>query len=201
MPTLVSLLKKISVVHGLLSTTIAAVSPTLIRSFLIPEQLSIIGAVGSLFVFMGLLIFGAYREKVIKHLQLWVVIALSALILLVVFHIFFVKTLDNYGDPPATHRFLVGFNMNDEGKSSMSIIGSSSIEELIRADGWQRIPTWYGVDWYIVELLYVSSYILFILGVVLSLGGISSPPNRGKRNANKSSQRIMEKPSNKASEL
>jgi hypothetical protein len=170
-----SFLKRIPITHGLLSAAVAAVSPTLIRSFLIPDQLSIIAGVGSLFVFIGFILYWAYREAITKRLRLCIVISLCALTLLILFQIFLVKTLENYGEPASTHRFLVGFNMNEEGRSSLAIIGSSSTEELIRAEGWQRIPTWYGIDYYIIQSLYALSYIVLILGVVLALGVVSAP--------------------------
>lgn len=167
--------------HGLLSTAVAAVSSTLIRSFLIPDQLSVIGAVGSLLVFLGFIVCWAYREPITKHIRWCVVVSLGSLILLILFQTLFVKTLENYGEPPAIHHFIVGLNMNNEGRTSMSVIGSPSIEELIRAEGWQRIPTWYGPDFYIIQALYVLSYIIFILGVVLALGAASTTKNKRVR--------------------
>jgi hypothetical protein len=166
--------KRIPVLHGALSAAVAAVSPTLIRANLIPDQLSIIGLVGSLFVLVGFLIAWVYRAELRKRLRPCIIISCAALILLVLLQIFFVETVEDYGNPPETHRFLVGYEFNSEGQDSLDAMGQGSLNELIKFAGADRIPTWYGGDYLVVLTIYALSYIVLILGVVFTLGNIST---------------------------
>lgn len=173
-PTPISFWKKIPVLHGALSGAVAAVSPTLIREHLIPDQLSVIGVVGSLFVLIGFLIVWAYRDELRKHFRISIIISCLALVLLVLLQVYFIETIEEYGNPPQTHRFLVGYELNEEGRKAYEAMGSASVNELIKFAGADRIPAWYGSDYYMVLTVYALSYIVFILGVVLTLGGITA---------------------------
>lgn len=180
--------KRIPILHGALSAAVAAVSPTLIRSNLIPEQLSIIGLVGSLFVLVGFLIAWIYRSELRKRFRAFIIIACAALILLVLLQIFFVETVEDYGNPPGTLRFLVGYALNGEGQESLNAMGGGSLNELIKFAGADRIPTWYGADYFVILTIYAFSYIALILGVVITLGSMSTsnekkPPKAGLSNA------------------
>ena len=167
--------KRIPVVHAALSAAVAAVSPTLIRTHLIPDQLSVIGIVGSLFVLIGFLIAWVYRAELHKRLRPSIISSCLALVLLVLLQLFFVQTIEDYGNPPATHHFLVGYKLNSEGQESMSAMGGGSLNELIKFAGDDRIPTWYGADYYIILTIYALSYIVLILGVVFTIGALSAP--------------------------
>ena len=171
--------KRIPVLHGALSAAVAAVSPTLIRSNLIPEQLSIIGLAGSLFVLVGFLIWWTYRSELRKRIRVFIVGACVALILLVLLQIFFVETVEDYGNPPDTYRFLVGYQLNNEGQESLAAMGGGSRNELIKFAGADRIPTWYGADYYVILTIYALSYIALILGVVITLGSMSATNEEG----------------------
>jgi hypothetical protein len=173
-----SFLKRVPIVFGALSAAVAAVSPTLIRNSLIPDQLAIIGLVGSVFVLLAFLLAWAYRAKVKKHLRKLLIIAFASLVLLVLLQIFFVETIDDYGNPPATHRFVVGYALNKEGRSSMAAMGVGSKSELIKFAGADRIAAWFGVDYYIVLVTYTMSYITLILSSVLAIGAITISENR-----------------------
>jgi hypothetical protein len=175
----IQLLKGLKILHGVMSSTLAALSATLIRDRLIPYQLGVIGTVGALFILVGLLITLIAQAKLRKYLRLFVAAACVSLVLLTLLQIYCVVTVENYGNPPAAHHFLIGYSLTEQGKSWVNDAGSGSPEMAIGAVGYKRIPVMYGTSYSVVEALYPLTYIAFVVAVVLTLGGILT--SRGGR--------------------
>lgn len=168
----VQLLQRFKVLYGVLSSVLAVLSATLIRARLIPYQLSVLGTIGALFILVGLLITLAYQSQLKKYLASFIVTSCVTLVLLTLLQIFFVVAVENYGDPPRTHYFLVGYELTEQGKSWMKDIGSGRPETTIGNVGYKRIPIMYGTSYLIIQAIYSFNYLIFVLAVVLALGGI-----------------------------
>lgn len=168
-----AILRGFKILLGALGLAIAQLSRTLIREELIPYQLQFIGTLGALFILVALLISIIYQRKLTRIL--WVVLSVSVVCLLVLlfFQLKFVKTVANYGQPPATYRFLIGYGVSDQGQIWRKRVGDNlSEEEYIRKIGYDRIPPMYGNSYYINAGAYSISYLVFMVAVVLALGGI-----------------------------
>src|SRR5262245_49913622 len=91
---------------GALSVVMAQLSRTLIRNNLIPEQQYYMGNIGALFIMVSLLLTLAYWSGIHNRLRAFAKLAGAALTFLLMLQIFFVVSVENYGNPPAQHRYL-----------------------------------------------------------------------------------------------
>jgi hypothetical protein len=174
-----NILNRMKVVFGVLTTTMAVLSQTLIRADLIPEQINFVGGIGALFIIVALLVTLGYAQQLRKRLGLWLIIALVMLFVLVLLQVRYVVTLENYGDPPATYKYLVGFKLTDEGNRMRDALGRNKSEsEFVAEAGADRIPVAYGTSYFAVATIYSVGYILFVLAAVLALGSVIIPEQK-----------------------
>lgn len=151
----------------------AQLSRTLIRDNLVPEQQSYIGEIGALFILVSLLFTLVYWSNLHRHLRVFAIVSCLALTTLMLVQIFFVVTVDNYGEPPAAHRYLVGFKLSGQGETWVSRVGANrSRADYIKDVGSDRIEEMYGVSYQIVALAYSVTYLAFVFGVIMTLGGL-----------------------------
>jgi hypothetical protein len=114
--------KIISAFKGLyvaLSSLAAYLSSTLIKERLIPEQLEVIGTVGTFFILVALLLTIIYWNNLSRALTLFILVTIVALCLLTFMQIQYVVTA-NVGPPNkagiAENNFLIGFKLTEYGQ-------------------------------------------------------------------------------------
>lgn len=166
-------LRGFQVLLGALSIVMAQLSRTLIRNSLIPQQQYFMGDIGALFIMVGLLLTLVYWSGIHKRLRTFIKLAGATLIVLLFLQILFVVTVDKYGNPAIPRRFLVGFHLTKQGEELVNKVGANrSREEWIKDIGADRIDTMYGASYYAIAISYSLSYLAFVVGVVVTLGGI-----------------------------
>lgn len=173
-PTVI--LSAVKVLFGVLCVLIANFSRTLIKDRLIPSQaeLQTIGSVGSLFILVGLLLTLVFWSRLHRILTASMLVTCSTLVLLTLVHLNFVKTV-RLGNPSQEYHYLIGYSLTEEGqhRSDPDNCGKlSSEEEYIECGGSHRIPAWYGTSYVVMRIAYTAFYLLFMVGVVLTIGGI-----------------------------
>lgn len=173
-PTVI--LTAVKVLFGVLCVVMANFSRTLIKDRLIPSQpeLQTIGAVGSLFILVGLLLTLVFWSRLHKILTASMVVTCTTLVLLTLVHLSFVKTV-RLGNPPQEYHYLIGYSLTDAGqhRSDPDSCGKLGSEEAyIECGGSDRIPAWYGTSYVVMRTAYTALYLLFMVAVVLTVGGI-----------------------------
>ncbi len=156
-----------------IDVAVAALSATLIRDQLIPENVGVIGPIASLLVIVCLSITIVSRDRLRVFSRRLATMSLASLVTLLLVQLTLVVSVSPYGDPPATHRFLRGFALTDSGRAWVAdpSIPSGSWSEYIAAIGDARIAAAWGASFAVVAVLYSLSYLGLVLGVVLGLGG------------------------------
>jgi len=179
--------KIISAFKGLyvaLSSLAAYLSSSLIKERLIPEQLEVIGTVGTFFILIALLLTIIYWSNLSSRLTKFIFVTIIALCLLTFIQIQYVVTA-NVGSPNQAgvapeHNFLIGFRLTAYGKDRAKIVlengqmlGENRPEKVyIELLGYDLIPLWYGYSYNFMAVAYTLLYMLFVVGIVLTFGGI-----------------------------
>lgn len=172
--------KILNAIKGLfaaLGALAAYLSATLVKERLIPQQLEVIGTVGTLFIIVALLLTLVYWTKLSKRLTAFVIVTIIALCTLTFVQIQYVVAA-NVGQRSASgvipeHHFLIGYQLTDYGKARSKTLGENKSEkEYIETGGYDKIPEWYGTSYKVMAVFYTLAYMLFVVGVVLILGGI-----------------------------
>lgn len=170
----------LKVLFGAITVTMAALSQTLIRTELIPEQIKFVGSIGAFFIIIALLFTLGYHQQLRTRLAIWLGTALFVLLVLVIFQVRYVVTLGSYGGSSTSQNYLVGFSLTDEGNQMREALGRNKSEsEFIEEMGVDRIPVAYGSSYYIIAALYSISYIVFVFVTVLALGSVIIPKPGG----------------------
>ena len=163
--------------HAGLSGLAAYLSSTLIKERLIPEQLGVIGTVGTFFILVALLLTLAYWSKLHKALTPFVIVTCIALLALTFMQLNYVVAA-NVGQPDEKgvapeHHFLIGYELTDYGNKRGELLGQNKSEkEYIETGGYDLIPLWYGNSYKVMAVLYTSAYMLFVVGVVVVGGAL-----------------------------
>lgn len=168
---------------GLINGAIAALSATLIRARLIPENIDLIGPLGTLVVIVAFLTTVAYRESLGRWLRRLIAVALVCLTGLLLLQVTLVEEVSAYGSDQGTHHYLVGSCYSEQGREWLDVasIAATDRDELIRYVGDGDIPEAWGSSFYLAALLYVGAYLGFILCVVLALGAVGSDGRRDEQ--------------------
>jgi hypothetical protein len=186
-PTSASSLRGIKSLFAALSATIAVLSPTLFPDRLIPQQLSIVGSFGTLLILAGLLISLIYWPRLPKLRLACLTISVITLCLLIFLQLSYVITVEKYGNPPATHHFLIGYRLTNYGISLRSGLSQEPLPEAdyIREIGYDEIPAMYGKSYQVLVMVYSLTYLLFVFGIILTIAGLLShtfqQPRRRKK--------------------
>jgi hypothetical protein len=168
----------VKALHVLLSGAVAVLSATLIKERLIPEQIDVIGTVGALFISVSLLLTLAFWSRLQTLLPYFALASLITLSLLTFIQVRYVVTAnvgpkDKEGKVPEQH-FLIGYRLTDEGKKELDEkLGPNQSEKYyIESGGYTLIPVWYGSSYRVMTVAYTVAYMLFVMCVVLTMGGI-----------------------------
>ena len=180
-------IKWIKGLFGALCLACAALSAKLLPDRLIPQQLGVITTIGGLLILLCLVISLVYWSSLHRHLRTSIIISLLGIILLFYLQIFFVATVENYGNPPATHHFLVGYELTDYGRSLRNELSPVPLaeEEYIREIGYDQIPLMYGNSYYVIVVAYSAVYLVFIPSVIFVFASLMAS---GSENSQESEQ-------------
>lgn len=176
-----TLLRRIPVTVALIDSAAAALTATLVRERLIPDNLEVLGVIAPLLIVAGFFVTVAYHDRVrdwLRPLSLSAVVALIALLLL---HTQFVHSVEPYGSDEGRHDFLVGYQYTAQGREWSHILGSQSVSEYIADAGADRIrPTW-GTSFVVAAAGYSLTYLAFIFSMVLAVGAteLGAAPTAG----------------------
>ncbi len=167
-----ALLGRIPKLVMLLDAAVAALSATLIRDRLIPENVDVIGTIGVLVIVVAFIISVAYKAKLQALAPRLAFTALVLLAVLLILQITLVETVGPYGPDEGQHRFLVGFRLSEEARTWRNAHPEESVSEYIANMGDDRIARAWGPSYSAAAALYSLSYLGFILAVVLALGSL-----------------------------
>jgi hypothetical protein len=169
-------LNRLRAVFILLTGTMAVLSPTLIRAELIPEQINFVAIIGTICILVALAVTLKYNQKLRKLSGIWLGIALLMLVVVILLQVRYVVTLENFGDPPATYKYLIGCKLTDEGNRAREVLGRNKSEsEFVAEMGVDRIPVAYGTSYFVVATIYSIGYSLLVFATVLFLGSVIIP--------------------------
>lgn len=163
--------------HATLSIVAGALSATLIKKRLIPEQLEVIGTVGVFFIIVALLLTLVFWSKLKRVLVRSMIVTLLSLILLTFIQIQYVVTV-NIGQPDEKgripeHHLLIGYKLTEYGHKRIEPLGANESEKhYIEWGGYTEIPLWYGASFTVMKAAYAFTYMLFTIGVVITEGGL-----------------------------
>jgi hypothetical protein len=183
-PVLYRLLTRLNSLNTLLTGTAAALSATVFRTRLIPEQLDYLGVLGSVLgvaLFVVIAAITPLAEQTRKRAVRWLVITLAvAVVLLVVVRTNFVLSFRR----TETCTCLVGWSISPAGRKMISRVQAASgcgqctaLELLDSGDlAFTDIPAVYGASYHVLKNLYVWSYLAMFVALV-SLLGVSEATN------------------------
>jgi hypothetical protein len=177
MPSQEKILNGIKGLYAGLGGLAAYLSATLIKERLIPEQLEVIGTVGTFFILVALLLTFVYWPKLSKILTACVIVTIVALCALTFVQIQYVVAANvgqrNESGAIPEYHFLIGYQLTEYGKNRGATLGENKSEkQYIETGGYDLIPLWYGTSFKIMAVAYTLFYMLFVVGVVLMMGGI-----------------------------
>lgn len=165
-----------------MTAAIAAVSALVFPETLIPSNLVVLGPAGSVLIIITFLAAWAMHGDLLRHRRRLFMIAsilcVAALGYLVVLNSDLVVYVDAMGDPPESHRFLVGRSLTQRGREWDRMAGSPSRAGLIKIIGEDRIEDAWGRSLTRAKTEYVIAYAVLAIGVVLMLSVALTDRNR-----------------------
>lgn len=176
--TFKELLDAIPKTAAAVGAAIAALSATLIKQELIPENLGIIGVTASLLVVLAV-IFGTVRQQALeRRTASLVTIATLCLVVLIVVQLTWVVTADPYGPDKGAHKFLIGSSLTADGEQMRTAVGGLRGGAFVSAIGHEEIPVAYGASFALLAGAYTVAYFGFLVGVILALVGLIGKDSR-----------------------
>jgi len=170
--TFKELLDAIPKTAAAVGAVIAALSATLIKQELIPENLAILGVSASLLVVLAV-IFGTVKQEALeRRAATLAAVATLCLVVLIVVQLTWVVTADPYGPDNGAHKFLIGSSLTDDGQQMRTAVGGLRGGAFVSAIGHQEIPVAYGASFAVLAGAYTVAYFGFLVGVILALIGL-----------------------------
>lgn len=152
-------------VNGLTALAIsgvaAALSATLLKSELLPEQLAWLGAAGTVAAACMIAISFVFRAGLNRPCvqQVLAVVLLATLVLLISLRAARVVNIEVGGSP---HNLLVGSTLTPTGKADYEACKADSTEQLLECSGAETIPLLFGGSYWRAYYLYIGDYLLML---------------------------------------
>jgi hypothetical protein len=154
-----------------ISSVAAALSSTLIKSELLPEQLHWLGTAGTVvaacMIAVGFVLRNGLKSRPFKLVL--VIVVLSTCTCLIWLRAARVSEVELHG---ALHNYLHGGMLTQAGLDAQAICKSDSVEVLIKCAGREVIPTLYGKSYSFAYYLYVFDYLLLLAAFVALISGL-----------------------------
>ena len=143
--TFKELLDAIPKTAAAVGAVIAALSATLIKQELIPENLAILGVSASLLVVLAVILGTVKQEALERRSATLAAVATLCLVVLIVVQLTWVVTADPYGPDNGARKFLVGYSLTDDGRRfapPSAVFGEarSSPRSATRRSRWHTVP-------------------------------------------------------------
>jgi hypothetical protein len=154
-----------------ISSAAAALSSTLIKTELLPEQLNWLGTAGTVvaacMIAAGFVIKDSLKSRPLKGVL--VVVLLTACVCLIWLRAARVSEVDLRG---GLHNYLHGATLTPAGEDAMVQCKSDSVEQLIQCAGVSTIPRLYGKSYWVVYYVYVVDYLVLLASFVALVSGL-----------------------------
>jgi hypothetical protein len=144
-----------------LATVAAALSATIFKDAMLPDQISWLGSGGTLICMALLPICFALRgflDKKSTRVVLCAGLLVSCLLLVWLRSSVVVSNTVNN----TTRFYLVGYRLDDPGKKAKANCDVQTDEELLRCSGADQIPSLYGRSYILIRNLYLADYLLLV---------------------------------------
>lgn len=149
-----------------ISAAAAALSSTLVKSELLPEQLKWLGAAGTIVAACVIAIAYAFRDSFSHKAIRFVLCLLVAMFCACVLWIRAARiTKVELGG--TVRNYLRGGTLTDSGRNAEKQCNSDSAEQLIQCSGVAAIPNLYGNSYWSVYYLEICAYLLLLVTFVL----------------------------------
>ena len=154
-----------------ISTAAAALSSTLIKSELLPDQLGWLGTAGTVVAACMIAVSFVLRDKLrTKPLRIVLVgVVLVTCGLLIWLRAARVAEVELRGSP---HNVLHGGLLTPEGISAQKDCRSDSVEQLIECAGVQTMPKLYGRSYWCAYYFYIADYLFLLVAFVALVSGL-----------------------------
>jgi len=154
-----------------ISSAAAALSSTLIKSELLPEQLNWLGTAGTVvaacMIAVSFVLRNTLKARALKLVLATVVLTTCAC--LIWLRAARVSEVELGG---AYHNYLHGGVLAPAGLDAQAQCKSDSVEQLIQCAGAGTIPRLYGRSYWVVHYLYVFDYLLLLASFVALVSGL-----------------------------
>lgn len=169
---LLAVARRVRLAAVAIDAALAALSATLIRQRLIPENLDALGSVAALVIVAGFLVTAVYQPQLKRHSRAMVTIGLAALAGVLLVQLAFVVPVAPYGADAGRHLFLVGFSLTGQGDQWARTLGHESLPALVRDIGADHIPDAWGRSYLVNAIAYSLCYLVFLVTTVAAIGTV-----------------------------
>jgi hypothetical protein len=158
-----------------ISTAAAALSSTLLKSELLPDQLAWLGAAGTVVAAVMIVISFVFRKKLSVK---WLRYTLAALLFLTLLTLIWLRSarVVNIEIAGSAHNFLVGSALSPTGLVAYTKCGAESNEQMIGCSGAQMIPLLFDYSYWHAYYTYICDYLLMLAIFVLLVSAVAVPP-------------------------
>jgi hypothetical protein len=156
-------------VNGLAALSIASVaaalSATLLKSQLLPEQLSWLGAAGTVVAAVMIAVSFTLRDALDGQ---WIKVILTIILMATCVCVIYLRgtlvaQVEIKGSP---HAYLIGRTLTSAGQTARNNCQADSNEELIECSGAETIPSLFGASYRHAAILYIGAYLLMLAAFV-----------------------------------
>jgi len=167
-------LRRLPKFTAMIGAAVAALSPFLLPDRLIPQQLAVLRPTTSLLIFVGIVLAWVYGPRVRRRLGRLALTAAGAVLVLLTLQLAFVVRVDEYGHPPVTEYYLVGYRVTGVGREMLNRVGAETLprSQQIRRVGHDNIPSIFGASQGIVTLAYVLAVVVFVLSATMTVSAL-----------------------------
>lgn len=178
--TFVDWLAGIPKVYDLLAVAVAAAVGLLAPERLLPVPIADYKFVPSLVVIIAFVLTWAWRVEIRRHFKTVVTTTLCCALIVFALNLKYVRAVDYEGPTPETISYLIGETVSDP-----ELCGTN-YEIIIRQCGgdWAALSQVWGTSFYMVAVIYMLSYVLFVVGLVLSIGATGLAQARARLDEN-----------------
>jgi len=159
-------LKQVPTTYELLTAAIAAAVGLLAPERFIPQPLAAYKFVPTLTVLIAFVLTWVWRKELREHLRAVVTGTFLLFLVLLILNIRYVRPVE-YQNPPQTITYLIGETIVDP-----TICGTDPVAIIKQCGGgFDDLAAVWGGSFMMVAISYALTYVLFITGLVLSIGG------------------------------
>ena len=160
-----------------ISSAAAALSSTRLKSELLPDQLSWLGAAGTVVAAVMIAISFVIRKRLRVT---WLKYILAALLFLALLLLIWLRSarVVNVEIAGSAHNFLVGSTLTPSGQEAYTKCSAQSNEQLIECSGARIIPLLFGQSYWRIYYEYIADYLIMLAIFVLLISAVDLQERR-----------------------